>query len=165
MRRSGITSRSKCAIFSISQISCSSAGPRGPAVMMLVLSATGDPVALVNRFSVAMIAPLLGQVARAEIEPAGSATGWNGVNAFLFDRGEPGSAAPGGSPNDAAEIDAGEVRVLVREHVGVDVAEGRLRLVLVAVVEGLDDVFFEMRAARMRMHHRLALRVAVLGIA
>src|ERR1700727_2949626 len=48
MRRSGITSRSKCAIFSISQISCSNAGPRGPAVMMLVLSATGAPVALVN---------------------------------------------------------------------------------------------------------------------
>src|SRR6185436_18693180 len=42
------------AIFSISQISCSSAGPRRPAVMMLVLSATGDPVAFVNR-SVAMI--------------------------------------------------------------------------------------------------------------
>src|ERR1700756_1325881 len=52
MRRSGISSRSKCAIFSISQISCSSAGPRGPAVMMLVLSATGAPVALVNRFVV-----------------------------------------------------------------------------------------------------------------
>src|ERR1700723_3595567 len=43
IRRSGITSRSKWAIFSISQISCSSAGPRGPAVMMLVLSATGVP--------------------------------------------------------------------------------------------------------------------------
>src|ERR1700680_5019228 len=67
MRRSGITSRSKCAIFSISQMSCSSAGPRGPAVMMLVLSATGAPVALVNRFSVAIISSsvmlsLLGQV-------------------------------------------------------------------------------------------------------
>src|SRR5258705_6001349 len=49
MRRSGITSRSKCANFSISQISCSNAGPRRPAVMMLVLSATGAPVALVNR--------------------------------------------------------------------------------------------------------------------
>src|ERR1700730_7289026 len=48
MRRSGITSRSKCAIFSVSQISCSSAGPRRPAVMMLVLSATGDPVALAH---------------------------------------------------------------------------------------------------------------------
>src|ERR1700757_1819537 len=48
MRRSGITSRSNCAIFSISQMSWSSAGPRAPAVMMLVLSATGAPVALVN---------------------------------------------------------------------------------------------------------------------
>src|SRR6267142_1529388 len=54
MRRSGITSRSKCANFSISQISCRSAGPRRPAVMMLVLSATGAPVAFVNHFSVAM---------------------------------------------------------------------------------------------------------------
>src|SRR6266851_1659060 len=67
MRRSGITSRSKCANFSISQISCSNAGPRGPAVMMLVLSATGAPVALVNRSSVAIISSsvmlsLLGQV-------------------------------------------------------------------------------------------------------
>src|SRR6267143_918168 len=52
MRRSGITSRSKCAIFSSNQMSCSSEGPRGPAVMMLVLSATGAPVALVKTFDV-----------------------------------------------------------------------------------------------------------------
>jgi hypothetical protein len=48
MRRSGITSRSKCANFSSSQISCSSAGPRGPAVMMLKLSLTGAPLAWVR---------------------------------------------------------------------------------------------------------------------
>src|SRR5438874_3266614 len=59
MRRSGITSRSKCAIFSMCQMSCSSAGPRGPAVMMLVLSATGAPVALVKTFDVDMITPAL----------------------------------------------------------------------------------------------------------
>jgi len=47
MRRSGITSRSKCASFSISQMSWSSAGPRGPAVWMFVLSTTGEPVAWV----------------------------------------------------------------------------------------------------------------------
>src|SRR3984885_7720634 len=75
-----------------------------------------------------------------------------------------GLPAPGGSPDDAAEIDAGEVRVLVGEHVGVDIAEGRIRLVLVAVIEGLDDVFLETRGTRMYMHHRLALRVAVLRI-
>src|SRR5947209_8751702 len=55
MRRSGITSRSNCASFSISQTSCSRAGPRGPAVMMLVLSATGGPVALVKTFDVDMV--------------------------------------------------------------------------------------------------------------
>src|SRR5258707_12334137 len=52
MRRSGIASRSEWAIFSIRQMFCSSAGPRGPAVMMLVLSATGAPVALVKTFDV-----------------------------------------------------------------------------------------------------------------
>ena len=58
MRRSGITSRSKCASFSISQMSCSSAGPRGPAVMLLVLSATGAPLSLVKRFVVDMTVSL-----------------------------------------------------------------------------------------------------------
>src|SRR5258707_7173825 len=76
-----------------------------------------------------------------------------------------GLPSPRGGADHAAEIDATEVRVLVREHVGVDIAEGRLRLVLVAVVEGLDDVFLETRITLMCMHHRLALRVAVLGIA
>src|ERR1700752_1846875 len=43
-----ITSRWKCASFSISQTSCSSAGPRGPAVMMFTLSVTGAPDACVK---------------------------------------------------------------------------------------------------------------------
>src|SRR6266850_3123482 len=76
-----------------------------------------------------------------------------------------GLPAPRGAADHAAEIALMEVRILVREHVGIDVAEGRLRLVLVAVVKGLDDVFLETRSTRMCMHHRLALRVAVLGIA
>jgi hypothetical protein len=42
----GITSRLKCAIVSASQMSCSSAGPRGPA--------TAAPAALVKRFVVDM---------------------------------------------------------------------------------------------------------------
>src|SRR6267142_6827237 len=87
------------------------------------------------------------------------------LSAGIFDwRTRRGLPSPGGSSDHAAEIAAGEVRVLIREHVGVDVAEGRLRLVLVAVVEGLDDVFFETRATRMCMHHRFALRIAVFGI-
>src|SRR5580704_9145260 len=48
MRRSGITSRWKCASFSISQTSCSKAGPRGPAVCMFRLSVTGAPEAWVR---------------------------------------------------------------------------------------------------------------------
>jgi hypothetical protein len=37
IRRSGITSRSKCAIFSISQMSCSSAGSRAPVALVKIL--------------------------------------------------------------------------------------------------------------------------------
>src|SRR6516164_4652699 len=48
MRRSGMTSRAKCASFSISHTSCSSAGPRGPAVWMFTLSVTGAPEACVR---------------------------------------------------------------------------------------------------------------------
>src|SRR4030066_150268 len=50
MRRSGITSRSKWASFSRYQTSCSSAGPRGPAVMMFWLSTTGAPALVVSFF-------------------------------------------------------------------------------------------------------------------
>src|SRR5258708_9365162 len=79
--------------------------------------------------------------------------------------GEDGSAAPGGAADHAAEVAAMKVRILVREHVGLDVAEGRLRLVLDAVVERLDDVFLEMLPARMGAHHGFALGVAVFSIA
>src|SRR6266850_5790229 len=155
MRRSGITSRSKCASFSISQISWSSAGPRRPAVMMLVLSATGAPVAFVNvlvlPFLLDMISPLLCWI-RWRVAASACWLADGSLSAVFSRTGLVGSSATGGSSNNAAEIDAGEVRILVREHVGVDVAEGRLRLVLVAVVEGLDDVFFETRATRMCMH-------------
>ncbi|EIS09052.1 hypothetical protein YPPY48_1462 [Yersinia pestis PY-48] len=50
MRRSGITSRSKWANFSRNQTSCSSIGPRRPAVITLLLSTTGAPAAVVNPF-------------------------------------------------------------------------------------------------------------------
>src|ERR1700722_3470196 len=48
IRRSGITSRSKCASFSRNQTSCRSAGPRGPAVSVFWLSTTGAPKAVVS---------------------------------------------------------------------------------------------------------------------
>src|SRR5580704_7789050 len=140
MRRSGITSRSKCAIFSISQMSCNSAGPRWPAVMMLVLSATGAPVAFVKTFDMDM------------------------VNSRVVICVDECSAVPGGAAAHAAEIAAREVRIFVGEHVGLDVAEGGMRLVPDAVVEGLDDFFLETAAARMRLYHRLALRVGEFGV-
>src|SRR3977135_2586133 len=74
------------------------------------------------------------------------------------------SAPPGRSADHAAEITAPESRVLVREHVGLDVAECRVGLMLDAVVEGLNDVFLELLGPRMRVHHRFALRFAVAGI-
>src|ERR1700754_272764 len=51
-RRSGITSRSKCASFSMSHMSCKATGPRTPAVIEFWLSATGAPAALVRVRSV-----------------------------------------------------------------------------------------------------------------
>ena len=48
MRRSGITSRTKSANFSFSHKSCASSGPRGPAVKLFWLSATGAPLPIVK---------------------------------------------------------------------------------------------------------------------
>src|SRR5947208_14548459 len=140
MRRSGMTSRSKCASFSINQRSCSSAGPRGPAVRMFRLSVTGVPVACVKcwRFFSSDTVVLLRS---------------SGVSAW-----------PGGPADDIAEIRPVKMRILIREDVGLDVAEGRIRLVLDALVESLDDVFFEVLRTRMGLHDRLALDVAVFAI-
>src|ERR1700680_4792073 len=89
----------------------------------------------------------------ADVEPDCSADG--SLSASIA-----GAYPPGGSSDDAAEVAAGGGRVLTRTHVGRDVAEGRFRLVLDSVVEGLDDVFddvfFEMHCTRMCMHHGCA---------
>src|SRR6266852_3061748 len=170
MRRSGITSRAKWASFSISQTSCNSAGPRGPAVWMLKLSVTGVPDAWDSGGRLESL--LIGLLLRLDVEDVG---GMIAVRAGrrLCDRchrrrlarsGLAGLPAPGGSSDDAAKIAAAEVRILIRQHVGLDVAEGRLRFVLDTVVEGLDDVFLEMRRTRMCTDHRLALGIAVFGI-
>src|SRR5260370_6627290 len=54
-----------------------------------------------------------------------------------------------------------EVRFLVGDHVRLNVAKGRLGLVLDAFVECLEDVFLEMFGARMGAHHGLSLGVSV----
>ena len=51
MRRSGMTSRSKWASFSRNQTSCSNCGPRGPAVMHVLVVRTGTPALVVNFLS------------------------------------------------------------------------------------------------------------------
>src|SRR5690625_2028062 len=48
MRRSGITSRTKLASFSFSQVACAKSGPRGPAVRLSRLVVTGVPALAVR---------------------------------------------------------------------------------------------------------------------
>src|ERR1700692_4672067 len=52
--------------------------------------------------------------------------------------------------DDTAEVHALELWILVRQYICLHIAECRLRLVLDAVVKGLDDVFFKMLRARIR---------------
>src|SRR5271170_7467256 len=144
MRRSGMTSRSKWASFSISHRSCSRAGPRGPAVRMFKLSVTGVPVACVRYwgfFSSDIVMLLRGSACRGA---------WR-LGAGFSDRSSDVSTSPGRPADDAAKVDAMGMRLLVRDDVGLDVAEGRLGLVANAGVEGLNDLFLEAIGARMRV--------------
>jgi hypothetical protein len=52
-----------------------------------------------------------------------------------------GLALPGRGADHAAEILGPEGGIRVGEHIGVDIAEGRFRPVVKAVVKGLDDLF------------------------
>src|ERR1700731_1599983 len=144
MRRSGITSRSKCASFSSSQMSCNSAGPRGPAVMMLVLSATGAPFSLVKRLVCDIKNP----------PPWMDGERW--ANCSL--------SGPGGGAAHAAEILGPEGVILIGEHIGLDVAEGRLGSGMDGVVKGLDDLFLEAAGARVCVDDGFALGLSELGI-
>src|SRR5438105_13630732 len=109
-----MTSRSKCASFSISQMSWSKAGPRRPAVNIFVLSATGAPVALVKRSGFDMMnSRFQDSVLRMQVCSA---------KAFL--------ALPLRTTDDAAEVHALKSRILVRQHICLHIAECRLRLAL-----------------------------------
>jgi hypothetical protein len=66
------------------------------------------------------------------------------------------AAGPARGPDHAAEVCPAEGRRLVGDHVGLDAAEGGVRLVLDAVVEGLDDVLLEVRRAGEGRDDRLA---------
>src|SRR2546423_12333951 len=56
------------------------------------------------------------------------------------------------------------MRLFVGDDVRLDVAEGRIRLVFDAIVEGLDDVFLEALRPGMGLDNRRALDVAVFVI-
>src|SRR3982074_2285220 len=75
-----------------------------------------------------------------------------------------GLRSPGGGADHAAEIAAPEGRILIRKNIGLHIAERRLRLVLNAVIEGLDDVLLEVIRTRVRTYDGLPLRIAVFGI-
>src|SRR5271165_4506374 len=102
---------------------------------MLVLSATGAPVALVNLASVDMISSevLDGRCWLCGLNSSSGPTPW---------RREVGRSAqsplPRGSADHAAKVASPEARIFVCEHVGVYRAECRLRLVPETVIEGLD---------------------------
>src|ERR1700687_358763 len=69
------------------------------------------------------------------------------------------SALPLRTADDTAEVHTLELRILVREHICFHIAECRLRLVLDAVVKGLDDIFFKMLGARICGDDCLAISV------
>src|ERR1700730_801382 len=80
--------------------------------MMLVLSATGAPVPLVKRFLVDMTVPCVAWRA-------------DGMEYFL--------AGPGSGADHVAEILWPDGGLLAGEHLGFDVAKGRLEPALVAM--------------------------------
>lgn len=55
-----------------------------------------------------------------------------------------------------------EMRILIGKNIGFDVTERRLRPVLDTVVEGLEDIFLEVRWAWMRRNYGAALSVGEL---
>src|SRR5205807_2937819 len=69
----------------------------------------------------------------------------------------------GGAADHAAEILGPEPGVLIGKHIGFDIAEGRLGLVVNAVIEGLDDLFFEAAGTRMRVDNRFTLGIREFG--
>jgi len=57
-------------------------------------------------------------------------------------------SSPLRTANNGAEVHALEVWILVRQHICLHIAECRLRLVVDAVVKGLDDVFLQFPVRR-----------------
>jgi hypothetical protein len=72
-------------------------------------------------------------------------------------------SGPGGGADHAAEILGPEGVILIGEHIGLDVAEGRLGSGMDGVVKGLDDLFLEAAGARVCVDDGFALGLSELG--
>src|ERR1700692_3897030 len=160
MRRSGITSRSKWASFSRNHTSSSNAGPRGPAVRMFWLSTTGAPKTVVSFF---MRDPLSVQYGDGGHSVAlrrriGAATAARIVSVTGV------AVVPCGTQDDLAEVQALVRRIAKLEHVGLDVAEGRLGLLDRSLRKGINDAVLERLLTRMRSHDLNPLFVAELVV-
>ena len=70
------------------------------------------------------------------------------------------SSRPGGVQDDLAKIGALELRIFVCQHVIVHGAKGAIRPMLHAVIEGVNNVLFEVIAAGMGGHHAKPLLFA-----
>src|ERR1700738_366842 len=75
-----------------------------------------------------------------------------------------GSAAPRGVTDHTAEVATVEVGILVSEYVCFHVSEGSFRLVFDAVVEGLQDILFEILCSRVRLNDFLPVGVREAGV-
>ncbi len=61
-------------------------------------------------------------------------------------------------------MDSLESAIHIREHVSFPISEGGVQLVFDALMERPNDVFHELRRARVSAHHRLTLRRAEFGV-
>src|ERR1700712_2382577 len=156
MRRSGITSRSKWASFSRNHTSSSSAGPRGPAVRMFWLSTTGAPKTVVSFF---MRDPSIYAICNGS-RSVGLSRRISAATAARIVRVTGLAVVPCGTQDDLAKIQAPVRRIAQFEHVGLDVAEGRLGLLDCSLREGTDDAVLEVLLTRMRSHDLNPLFVA-----
>src|SRR6478752_3226599 len=123
IRRSGMTSRLKCASFSRNQTSWSSIGPRGPAVTAFSLFATGAPAAVVSGFVLSEIFLLLfvkTSVHRLRIPPTtlGPASGTQAPVRHLYVvHGEPVILGRPGTRGALRDIDVGDRAARAADHV------------------------------------------------
>ena len=74
------------------------------------------------------------------------------------------SGDPARVADQAAKVATNELGILVRKYVSLDVAEGGLRFLVDAIVERLDNLFFEVGCARILRDNSVSNLVGLLRI-